>query len=67
VVAEVKYSAARPLDKLLDEASGQIRDRKYYEAYLAGAGTGAGKIVLLSVAFSGREIGCRLETVTGMK
>jgi Holliday junction resolvase-like predicted endonuclease len=56
VVAEVKYSA----DKLLDEATKQIHERKYYEAYL----TETKKIILLSVAFSGKEIGCRMETIT---
>jgi hypothetical protein len=57
VVAEVKYNAAQPLEKLLDEAMAQIHDRKYYEAY-AGK-----KVVLLAVAFAGREIGCRMETM----
>jgi DNA-binding Lrp family transcriptional regulator len=54
VVAEVKYSAAQPLEKLLSEAMSQIHDRKYYEAY-AGK-----KVVLLAVAFAGREIGCKI-------
>jgi hypothetical protein len=58
VVAEVKYSADRPLDKVLDEAAGQIRDRKYYESYLADGK----QIIFLSIAFSGKEIGCRMET-----
>jgi Holliday junction resolvase-like predicted endonuclease len=60
VVAEVKYSADKPLDKLLDEATKQIHDRKYYEAYLSETK----KIILLSVAFAGKEIGCRMETLT---
>jgi hypothetical protein len=59
VVAEVKHSVGKPLDKLLDEASRQIRDRKYYEAFLDNSG----KIILLAIAFSGREIGCRIETI----
>ena len=54
VVAEVKYSAKRSLEKLLKEAMSQIRDRKYYEAY-AGK-----KIVLLAVAFSGKKTGCKI-------
>ena len=54
VVAEVKYSAAQPPEKLLDEAMAQIHDRKYYEAY-AGK-----KVVLLAVAFAGREISCKI-------
>ncbi|MDR0705913.1 MAG: ATP-binding protein [Planctomycetaceae bacterium] len=59
VVAEVKFSVDVNLDKLLDDASKQIHDRKYYEAYL----TGTKKVILLSVAFSGKEIGCKMETV----
>jgi hypothetical protein len=58
VIAEVKYNADKPLDKLLDEAAKQIHDRKYYEAYSAESE----KIILVSIAFSGREIGCRMET-----
>ena len=57
VVAEVKYRAKRSLEKLLREAMSQIHDRKYYEAY-AGK-----KVVLLAVAFTGREIGCKMKTM----
>jgi hypothetical protein len=46
------------LERLLGEAAKQIRDRKYYEAYLVGDR----KIILLSIAFSGKETGCRMET-----
>jgi Holliday junction resolvase-like predicted endonuclease len=60
VIAEVKYSADKPLDQLLDEAAKQIHDRKYYEAYFSETS----KIILVSIAFSGKEIGCRLETIT---
>jgi Holliday junction resolvase-like predicted endonuclease len=59
VIAEVKYSNNKSLDKLLAEASQQIHDRKYYESYL----TETNKIILLSIAFSGKEIGCRMETI----
>jgi hypothetical protein len=54
VVAEIKYHAQKPIDVLLDEALAQIRDRRYYNKY-------SGKIILLGVAFSGKEIGCRME------
>jgi hypothetical protein len=57
VVTEVKYSAQRSLEKLLDEAMSQIRDKKYYEAYVDK------KIVLLAVAFAENEIGCRMESI----
>jgi hypothetical protein len=60
VITEVKYSDKKTLAKLLDEASKQIHDRKYYEAYL----TETNKMILLSVAFSGKEIGCRMETIS---
>ncbi|MDR1484356.1 MAG: PD-(D/E)XK nuclease domain-containing protein, partial [Planctomycetaceae bacterium] len=59
VITEVKYSADQPLDKLLEEASKQIHDRKYYEAYLSETN----KIILLSVAFAGKEICCRMEAI----
>ena len=59
VVAEVKYDAKKPLAKLLDEAAQQIHDRKYYEIYLSETN----KIILLSIAFSGKKIGCRMETI----
>ncbi|MDR0610193.1 MAG: PD-(D/E)XK nuclease domain-containing protein, partial [Planctomycetaceae bacterium] len=59
VITEVKYSDKKSLATLLDEASKQIHHRKYYEAYLSETN----KIILLSVAFSGKEIGCRMETI----
>jgi Holliday junction resolvase-like predicted endonuclease len=60
VIIEVKYSAEQSLDKLLNEAAKQIHDRKYYEAYLTETNN---KIILLSIAFAGKEIGCRTETI----
>jgi hypothetical protein len=57
VIAEVKYDAKRPLKKLLDEAMTQIHDKKYYEACHDK------KIILLGVAFSGKEIACRMENI----
>jgi Holliday junction resolvase-like predicted endonuclease len=58
VIIEAKYSNERSLEQLLDEASKQIHERKYYEAYL----TETNKIILLSIAFSDKEIGCKMET-----
>jgi hypothetical protein len=55
VVAEIKYSAKKKADNLLDEALTQIRDRRYYEKYLDR------KVILLGVAFTGKEIKCRAE------
>jgi hypothetical protein len=57
VIAEVKYSADKPLDTLPDKPTKQIHDRKCYETCLAGTG----KIILVSIAFSGREVGCHIE------
>jgi hypothetical protein len=39
---------------MLNEAMTQIHDRRYYNLYL-------GKVLLLGVAFSGKEVGCRME------
>ena len=54
VVAEIKYHAGKTTGALLDEALTQIRDRRYYNKY-------TGRIILLGVAFSGKEIGYRME------
>jgi hypothetical protein len=57
VVAEIKYHADKSIDSLLDDAMSQIRDRRYYEAYLDR------KIILMAVAFAGKDTGCRMEPV----
>ncbi|MDR0390390.1 MAG: PD-(D/E)XK nuclease domain-containing protein, partial [Planctomycetaceae bacterium] len=49
----------KTIARLLNEATKQIHKRKYYEAYLSEPN----KIILLSVAFAGKEIGCRMETI----
>jgi hypothetical protein len=54
VVAEIKYHATRKIDTLLNEAMKQIRDQRYYNKYL-------GKVIILGVAFSGKQTGCRME------
>jgi hypothetical protein len=59
VVTEIKHSLDKKLDTLLDEATRQIRDRKYYEAYLDERS----KTVLVAIAFSGREVGCRITAI----
>ncbi|GHU72594.1 ATPase AAA [Bacteroidia bacterium] len=58
VVAEIKYHAKTKLDTLLNEAMAQINDRKYYEKYLDH------KVILMAVAFSGREVGCRIKELS---
>jgi hypothetical protein len=56
VVAELKYHAEKKIEILLDEAMAQIHNRRYYNPYL-------GKVILLGVAFSGKDVGCRMETI----
>jgi hypothetical protein len=52
----LKHDRQAPLEKLLAEAEAQINDRKYYERY-----TVEGKrIILLAVAFSGKEAGSKI-------
>jgi hypothetical protein len=60
VVTEIKHSDKKSLGRLLNEATKQIHKKNYYEAYLSETN----KIILLSVAFSKKEIACRMETVT---
>jgi hypothetical protein len=56
VVAEIKYHAKKKTGALLKEAMKQIHDRRYYNRYL-------GKVILLGVAFAGRNVGCRMEVI----
>ncbi|GHT64929.1 ATPase AAA [Bacteroidia bacterium] len=55
VVAELKYDAERKIELLLDDALTQIHEKKYYEKYLDR------KVILLGLAFSGKEVSCRIE------
>jgi hypothetical protein len=54
VVAEIKYHAEKKINTLLDEALNQIHERRYYNKY-------PGKVLLLGIAFSGKQPGCRME------
>jgi hypothetical protein len=54
VVAELKYHAKTKTDTLLNKTLAQIHERRYYNRY-------TGKVILLGVAFSGKNIGCRME------
>jgi hypothetical protein len=56
VIAEIKYHAEKKTDVLLDEAMAQIHDRRYYN-------TSSGKVLLLGIAFSGKEVACRMEVL----
>jgi hypothetical protein len=60
VIIEVKFSAtAGRLPELLDAALAQIKERRYADRYLSSAK----EVSLLGVAFSGKEIACRMETL----
>ncbi|MDR0688253.1 MAG: ATP-binding protein [Prevotellaceae bacterium] len=54
VIAEIKYHAEKKVDALLSEAMAQIRKRRYYNSSI-------GRVILLGVAFSGKDVGCRME------
>jgi hypothetical protein len=55
VVAEIKYSAEKDTDTLLNEAMTQINDRRYYEKYLDK------KVLLMAVAFAEKDLQCRMQ------
>jgi hypothetical protein len=55
-VAEVKYHAEKKIDTLLNEALKQIHERRYYNKY-------TGKVLLIGIAFSGKQPGCRMEVL----
>jgi hypothetical protein len=58
VVAEIKYSAEKKIENLLNSAMRQIRRQKYYEAYLNDT-----KVMLMAIAFAGKEIKCRMSRI----
>jgi hypothetical protein len=60
IVAELKYHATTKLDTLLDNAIAQIHGKRYYEQFLDR------KVVLLGIAFSGKEVGCRIEPLENL-
>jgi hypothetical protein len=59
VISELKYHSKTKTSTLLRHAMKQIHDKKYYEKYLADGK----KIILLGLAFSGKEVGCRMEQI----
>ncbi|MDR1480160.1 MAG: PD-(D/E)XK nuclease domain-containing protein, partial [Planctomycetaceae bacterium] len=54
VIAEIKYHAEKKTNILLNEAIAQIHERRYYNKY-------TGKVILLGIAFSGKDVSCRME------
>jgi hypothetical protein len=61
ILAELKYHATKQLDTLLDQAIAQIYEKRYYEPFLDQ------KVILLGIAFSGKEVGCRIEALPGQR
>jgi hypothetical protein len=59
VVTEIKYHAKTKINTLLKEAMAQIQEKRYYNRY-------TGKVLLLGIAFSGKNVGCRMEVVTSI-
>jgi hypothetical protein len=59
VVCELKYHSKTKTATLLRRAIKQIYDKNYYGKY-QGKGK---KIILLGLAFSGKEVGCRMDTL----
>ncbi|GHU93876.1 hypothetical protein FACS1894156_1360 [Bacteroidia bacterium] len=55
IVVELKYHAKTKLKTLLKQAIAQIYDKRYYEQFLDR------KVILLGIAFSGKEVACRIE------
>jgi hypothetical protein len=55
IVSECKFSAEKSLDALLNEALKQIREKKYYEAYMDKP------VILFAIAFTGKDIKCKFE------
>ena len=63
-IIEFKYSENKKIEILLEEAMNQIKEKKYYEPYLAEGK----KILLLAVGFLGKEeIDLRLEEIPNSK
>ncbi|MDR3252254.1 MAG: ATP-binding protein [Tannerella sp.] len=59
VIAELKHDRQAPLERLLAEVETQINDKKYYERYVVESKS----LILLAVAFSGKEAGCKIRTI----
>jgi hypothetical protein len=66
VVAELKYHAKKSTNTLLKAAMKQIRDRKYYEKYFDGDTRTGHTLSLLGVAFTGKDVACRMECVSNI-
>jgi hypothetical protein len=59
IVCELKYHSKTKTVTLLSHAIQQIHDKNYYGKY-QGKGK---KIILLGLAFSGKDVGCRMDAL----
>ncbi|MDR1098461.1 MAG: ATP-binding protein, partial [Tannerella sp.] len=59
IVSELKYHSKTKTSTLLRHAIKQIHEKNYYGKY-RGSGK---KIILLGLAFSGKEVGCRMDAL----
>ncbi|MDR0733517.1 MAG: ATP-binding protein [Dysgonamonadaceae bacterium] len=57
VVAELKFHRSKSAKSLLKDALAQIREKRYYERFADR------KVLLLGVAFTGKDVACRMETI----
>ncbi|KZX15389.1 ATP-binding protein [Methanobrevibacter filiformis] len=57
IIIEIKYSLTESLDKLIDKAISQIKDKKYYSPYIDY------NVVLLGVAFGDRSVKSHVESL----
>jgi hypothetical protein len=57
IVAELKYNATTKIDTLLNQAIAQIREKRYYKPFLDR------KVIILGIAFSGKDVSCRIEHI----
>ncbi|MDR2623746.1 MAG: ATP-binding protein [Methanobrevibacter sp.] len=55
VVCEIKYSSDKSLDKMIDDALGQIKDTEYYKPFVDR------NVLLLAVAIRDRDVKCKIE------
>jgi len=62
VIVEIKYGVRRKIQTMLKEAMRQIHDKKYYEPYLEQK-SGGRNLLLLGIAFNGKDIACEMKEV----
>jgi hypothetical protein len=56
VVTEIEHSISKPIEEMIDLVMKQIKEKEYYKPYIGK------NIMLLGIAFNGKEIACRMDT-----